>query len=112
MCFVYKSIMKLRPGEENDTYWHPATASLLALSSPVRLLTDLVDFESLGGRAVELVAGVSCTDLSHKRTCVAGVTEEKKKCSRKKEQIWKSGDWGRTQKVKKKLTFSPPGFLQ
>jgi hypothetical protein len=78
VCLVYESILKLRPGEKNDTYWLPATASLLALSSPVRLLTDLVYFESLGGRAVELVAGVSCADLSHKRTYVAGTTEEKK----------------------------------
>jgi hypothetical protein len=56
--------------EENDIYWHPATASLLALSIPVRLLAGLVDFEPLGGRAVELVVGVSCTNLfivSHKR---------------------------------------------
>jgi hypothetical protein len=66
VCFVYELILKLRPGEENDTYWRPATASLLALSSPVQFLTDLVYFESLGGRAVALVAGVSCTDISHK----------------------------------------------
>jgi hypothetical protein len=37
---------------------------------------------------------------------------EKKKHIRHKEQLWKSKDWGRTQKEKKKLTLSPPGFLQ
>ena len=65
--------------EEIDTYRHPATASLLAQSSPVRLLADLVDFEPLGGRAVELVAGISCTDLSHNWTCVCGHYRKRKK---------------------------------
>jgi hypothetical protein len=46
--------------EENETYWHPVTASLLALSSPVRLIADLVDFDP--GRTVEL--GVLCVDLN------------------------------------------------
>jgi len=67
-CLVYESILKLRPGEENDTYWHPATANLLVLSNPVRLLADLVGFEPLGGRAVELVTGVSRIDLNNKRS--------------------------------------------
>jgi hypothetical protein len=66
-------------GEENDTYWHPATASLLTRSSLIRLLANLVDFEPLGGRAFELVAGVSCTDLSHKRTCICGHYRKRKK---------------------------------
>ena len=29
---------------------------------PSRLVADVVDFEPIDGRAVELVAGVSCTD--------------------------------------------------
>jgi hypothetical protein len=62
--------------------------------------------------AVELVAGVSCTDLSHKRTCICDHYRKREKETRQKEQHWKSNDWGRTQKVEKKLTFSPLGFLQ
>jgi hypothetical protein len=72
--------------EVNDTYWRPATASLLARSklSPVRLVADLVDSEPLGGRAVELVAAVSCTDLSHnKRTCVCGHYRKRRKKKKK-----------------------------
>jgi hypothetical protein len=76
LCVVYESILKQHVcaagRDENDTYWRPATASLLARSSPVRLVADLVNFEPLGGRAVELDAGVSCTDLSHKRTLCCG----------------------------------------
>jgi hypothetical protein len=64
--------------EENDTYWDPATASLLVLSSLIQLLADLVDFESLGGRADELI-GVSRTDLSHKRTCIRNHYRKKRK---------------------------------
>ena len=43
----------------------------------LRLLSDLVDFESLGGYAVELVAGASCADINHNRTCFAATTDKK-----------------------------------
>jgi hypothetical protein len=92
-------------GEEDDTYWRPATANLLAQCGhgPDRLLAEPFNFKALGGRAIELVVGVSCIDLSHKRTCVCShYRKSRKKCVRQKEQIWKSKDWGRTQKVKKK----------
>ena len=36
--------------KENSTYWRPATSSMLAVNGPVRLVDDLVDFESLGRR--------------------------------------------------------------
>jgi hypothetical protein len=42
----------------NDTSWRPATASLLARSSPVQLLADLDNFEPHGGLVVE--AGRRC----------------------------------------------------
>ena len=45
--------------KENSTYWRPGTASLITVNSPVRLLADLVNFERLGSRPVELIAGVS-----------------------------------------------------
>ena len=65
--------------EENDTYWRTATAGQLARSSPVRLLADLVDFEPLGSRAVGLVTGVSCADLSQKADLYLPPREEEKK---------------------------------
>ena len=95
-----------------EEYNKSATDNLLALSSPAQLLADLVGLEPLGSRAIELVAGVPCIDFSHKQTSICDhYRKRKKKCvtGRQKEQ---SKDWGRTQKERKKLTFSPPGFLQ
>jgi hypothetical protein len=65
--------------EENETYWRPVTASLLVLSSPVRLITDLVNFEPLGGSAVELVAGVLALIKTISRPVFAATTEREKK---------------------------------
>jgi hypothetical protein len=45
--------------------------------SSLRLLSELVDFESLGGYAVEPVAGVSCADIDHKWTCVCSHFRQK-----------------------------------
>ena len=44
------------------------TDVLLVPSSNVRLVADLVYFEPNGGRAAELVAGISCSDSSFKWT--------------------------------------------
>jgi hypothetical protein len=49
------------------------------LLAPFDLLLILVNFEPIGGRAVELVVGVSCTDLSHKQTCVCNHYRKRKK---------------------------------
>jgi hypothetical protein len=54
------------------TYWRPATSSLLALNSPIRLVVDLGDFEPLGGRAVELVAGTDVFCSTHHHTLKIG----------------------------------------
>jgi hypothetical protein len=59
---VYMSILKLRSVERKMIHNGVRTASLLVLSSPIQLLADLVDFESLSGRADELT-GISRTDL-------------------------------------------------
>jgi hypothetical protein len=72
--------------------------------SPEKVVPDIAF-----GRAVELVTGVSCINLSHKRTCSCGYyRKRKRKLVRQKEQLWKSGDWRRTQKAKKKKKFTFP----
>jgi hypothetical protein len=66
---VYELILKLGQGErEMITYWRPATSGLLALSSPVRLVVHLVDFEPPGSRAVELVTGAGVLWGTHHHT--------------------------------------------
>jgi len=82
--------------DENHTYRRPATPSLPTLRHKVAPVRLLVDFEPLGGCAVEFVAGVSCTDLSHKPTCVRGQLQKKKKKKRdasgKRSSFGKSGE--------------------
>jgi len=50
---------------EGDNLVADSTYVSLVPSSIVRLVADLVVFKPISGRAVELVAGVSCNDLSH-----------------------------------------------
>lgn len=69
--------LQVNPGaaagrEKNDTYSHADFANLLALSSPVRLPVDLVNFEPVGGRAVEHDTGISCNSLSYNWSWVCG----------------------------------------
>ncbi len=94
-----------------EEYNKSATDNLLELSSPAQLLADLVGPEPLGSRAIELVAGVPCIDFSHKQTSICDhYRKRKKKRVRQKDQLWKSKDWGRTQKGKKKTHVFPTGI--
>ena len=55
------------------------TTGMLARSTSLRRFVDLVNFESLGGCAVGLVAGVSCTNIKHGRNCDSGHYKKRKK---------------------------------
>jgi hypothetical protein len=79
------------------------TDVLLVPSVPIRLLVNLVNFESLGSRAVELVAGVPCTDLSHKCICIFSATtgqeREKKRNASRKRSARTGGSLGEREKL-------------
>src|SRR6266849_1697103 len=96
-----------------EEYNKSATDNLPALSSPARLLADLVGLEPLGSRAIELVAGVPGIDFSHKQTSICDhYRKRKKNASGRRTSFGKvrTGEERKKEKKKKNRLFSPGVF--
>ena len=65
--------------ENNDTYWRPASASLLKLSSPIRIVLIWSIVNHLVVVPLSLSQVSQCTDLGDKRTCVLRAVQKVKK---------------------------------